>query len=118
MTTKRMSAQAATFVDSDTRSFRSVSRWYLISHTIFRISKSHILSARRFSFHLLLSTSSLIILGLDPLLLVLSLGLAHLLPEQVLGVRPDLGALPLGELKQRGDEILAELFRGFSGQLE
>jgi hypothetical protein len=110
-----MSAQAATFVDSDTRSFRSVSRWYLISHTIFRTSESHILSARRFPSHLALITSSLSVLGLDPLLLVLGLGLAHLLPEQVLGVRPDLGALSLGELEERGDEVLAELFRGFSG---
>lgn len=74
--------------------------------------------ARRFSFHLALTTSSLSVLGLDALLLVLVLGLAHLLPEQVLGVRPDLGALPLGELEERGDEVLAELFGGFSGQLD
>ena len=101
-----------------TQGFQSVSRWYLISHTIFPISKSHILFAGRFSFYLALSPSSLKILGLDPLLLVLGLGLAHLLPEQILGVRPDLGALPLRKLEERGDEVLAELFRGFSGELE
>jgi hypothetical protein len=57
------------------------------------------------------------ILSFDPLLLVLGLGLAHLLPEQVLGVRPNLGALPLRKLEERGDEVLTELLRGFSGQL-
>lgn len=57
-------------------------------------------------------------LSLDPLLLVLGLGLAHLLPEQVLGVGPYLGALPFGQLEERGDEVLAELFRGFPGQLQ
>jgi hypothetical protein len=82
---------------------------------MFRTSNSQILSSRRVLSHLALSPSSLNVLGLDPLLLVLGLGLAHLLPEQVLGVRPDLGALPLRELEERGDEVLAELFRGFSG---
>jgi hypothetical protein len=119
MMTKRMSAQAATLKGPESDRGPS-NRIKMVSHihTIFRISKSHILSARRFSSHLALSTSGPRALGLDPLLLVLGLGLAHLLPEQVLGVRPDLGALPLGELEERGDKVLAELFRGFSGELE